>query len=223
MSSKKYYLKYLKQKGIEYFNYITHFLNLIIPVDNQIFGILVQGILPRNVIQSLNIQYSDISIENVQNLRRDVSRDIHDYVPLYFATHTPMLYDVYEKFNYKESIVIIKIDLRIFEKRKYFTDMNIAYPECNFYKNEKDLEKLNWKIINTKKCYTKEYKKYKQAELLVNEVPPSYFKRILFSNEHFLNSYKKFVDELINENKKYDFLKNYLNMMEVDRAEFPII
>ena len=37
----------------------------------------------------------------------------------------------------------------------------------NFYKNEEDLENLDWKIINTQKCYTKKYKKYKQLVLIL--------------------------------------------------------
>lgn len=212
------YILYLKNKGIRYFNYITYASNLVIPYASKVRGILVEGILSRNMVQRRNIPHKDISYRSVQNLRKNVLVDIHDYVPLYFATHTPMLYDVYNKSDDGKFIVVIKIDLRIFEKRAFFTDMNAACKECNFYTKVEDLENLKWDIINERKCYSKLYKKYKQAELLVrNKVPPYYFKKIIFSDEDVLNRYKKIIKW---ESKKIGSLKNYLNKMLVDCEEF---
>ena len=212
------YISYLKNKGIKYFNYITYASNLIISYASKVRGILVEGILSRNMVQRYNIPHKDISYKSVQNLRKNIWSDIHEYVPLYFATHTPMLYDVYNKSDDGKFIVIIKIDLRIFEKRAFFTDMNAAYKECNFYTRIEDLENLKWDIINKRKCYSKQYKKYKQAELLIRKkVPPFYFRKIIFSNEDVMNEYKRIIKW---ESRKVGSLKNYLNKMLVDQGEF---
>lgn len=212
------YVLYLESKGIKYFNYITYATNLV--------SILKNGILSRNIVEQRELSHKDVSFESVQKWRIENFEDIHDYVPLYFATHTPMLYRLY-KTDKGKFIIILKVDLKIFRERAFFTNINVACKEfCegkHLFTEEKDLEKLRWDIINEPRCWSDEYKRYKSAELLIKDkVAPSYFRKIIFSNENTMKTYKDILKWEIKKYKAYN-LRRFLNMMKVDKTEFPII
>lgn len=80
--------KYLKQFGIDHLHYM-------VPIANAPW-ILAIGILSYNKAQAL--PHHSVALWSVQNRRKSkipgTGKQIHDYVPLYFATHTPMQYVV---------------------------------------------------------------------------------------------------------------------------------
>jgi len=100
----------LKEKGVDHLHYIA-------PIENACL-IAAVGIFPHNLAD--RIPHQDFSMRKVQWLRqnRDIpnGKTIHDCVPLYFATHTPMQY-VWTYGNKKgmeplgkENFVLIEID-----------------------------------------------------------------------------------------------------------------
>ena len=80
--------EYLKKFGIYYLRYMA-------PIDN-VPSILATGILSYNLILRMHLNHRDIADDRVQEIRKSIipltKRSIHDYVPLYFGTQTPMQY-----------------------------------------------------------------------------------------------------------------------------------
>ena len=158
-------------------NYITHI--------NNLKSISDRGILSRNKIKDLKLEFTDISWKKVQRLRkgiRGLPKELHDYVPLYFVEDTPMLYKVREEKG-EENIVIIKVNINLLLRDDvYFSDKNCAIQQedVNIYKDIQDLKKLDWDIIMTEKCYSPKYKMFKMAEVLVpDEVSLSSIEKIV--------------------------------------------
>jgi hypothetical protein len=59
-------------------------------------------------------------------------------------------------------------------------DGNAAAEDTNFYCAPFNLSVLDWKIIETRNCYYKEYKRRKAAEVLVPDfVSVAYFSRVV--------------------------------------------
>lgn len=152
---------------IKSLNYITHI--------NNLKSISDRGIVSRNKIKDLKLEFTDISWKKVQRLRKQIRglpRELHDYVPLYFVEDTPMLYKVREEKG-EENIVIIKVNINLLLMDDvYFSDKNCAIQleDVNIYKDIQDLDKLDWKIIMTEKCYSPKYKMFKMAEVLVPDM-----------------------------------------------------
>ncbi|MBU4502268.1 MAG: DUF4433 domain-containing protein [Nanoarchaeota archaeon] len=169
---KKFLSESGEEKIIESLNYITHIDNLKSFAD--------RGILSRNKVEYLNLKFTDISSKEVQRLRNWIEglpRDLHDYVPLYFAENTPMLYKVCEE-NGKENIAIIKVNINLLLRDDvYFSDKNCANKSVRIYKGIQNLDKLRWDKIMAK--YTK-YKMFKMAEVLVPDmISPSSIEKII--------------------------------------------
>lgn len=60
-----------------------------------------------------------------------------------------------------------------------FTDGNAASNETRVYDRLEELAQLDWRVIRTTKCYSKEYKRKKAAEVLaISPVPPRYLRRV---------------------------------------------
>ncbi len=121
-------------KNIEYLFYITHLDNLE--------SILKHNLLSHNDIKRTDISYHDISDEEVQKRRRKresiYGKWLHDYVPLYFNPHNPMLSRI--QIEKKEKIIILGFDKNIMlEDKIVFTNKNAA---TNYVKYEGDIEKL---------------------------------------------------------------------------------
>ena len=104
------YKRFLRRNNIFYLNYITH-------IDN-LNSILTYGILSRNEVKRRSLEFTGLDWKSVQYLRRKVINDIHDFVPLYSATHTPMLYVKCVEEGLQNEIAVLKIDLSILEKEK---------------------------------------------------------------------------------------------------------
>lgn len=164
-------------------------------IDN-IPSILASGILSKN---RLGVRpYRDIANSSVQlhrghrSVRIDNGEetiiDLHDFVPLYFATHTPMQYVNTQGTKYQlprmkqEELVFIEVAaLKVFKiAGVLFTNGNAAKFETQFFSSPTNLDKLAWHIIRTYNCFSEEYKWKKAAEVLVpRKIPTRMFKRIV--------------------------------------------
>ena len=176
----------LDKYGIDHLYYIA-------PVSN-IPSILARGILSFNRVQK--IEHQDFSMRYVQKRREEeipgTGKEIHDYVPLYFATHTPMQRVlIFGTKNKPRSISCIELAFIVLNGSSIFqqpgvifTDGNAASEKTGFYTNLADLEKLDWDIIRRRSGTTRDYKRKKAAEVLVpNFIPVTYFNKIVVFNE----------------------------------------
>lgn len=159
----------LNDFGIEYLYHMTHKSNL----EN----ILQNGLLSHNTAHSRGLTKTDISDERV-NRRRD---RVHNFVPFYFNPKNPMLY---KRKNMQSEIIILCIDRNLLQTDLKFTDGNAASSSTKFYSSIKDLEKLNWSIINSE--YWSDFidgKRIRCSEILIsNEVKTSSIKKIFCFN-----------------------------------------
>ena len=172
----------LRRFGIDYLYYVTL-------VDN-VPSILAGGILSYNKVKK--VPHLSMANQGVQDLRDriipGINKPLHDFVPLFFATHTPMQYKLVFGNKYSggevepRDFVIIKLNApAVFKLPKViFTDGNAATKKTAFYSNLSDLNKLDWHIIHHKKCWGDYYKWKKSAEVLVyGKVPFGCFKQII--------------------------------------------
>jgi len=142
--------------------YITH-------IDN-LESILRNGIFSHKECQKMGIKHIDVSDHGVQKRRKE----FHNYVPLFFATNTPMLYVVLKKFK---EIVLLEINILILSHYKIkFSDGNIASSDTTIFTDLQDLEKLDWGIIlSPYPAYWGEWKRKRSAEVLVpKRIDPKY-------------------------------------------------
>lgn len=119
-----------------------------------------------------------------------------DYVPFYFAGHSPMLYLIrngYQGVTQLPQTDIVYLickfeDIENSELEYIFTDRNAKISVANFYTDKENFENLKWDII-----YSKNWKNddtnlsrqdYKQAEFLIKDhVPVQYIHAIVVKNE----------------------------------------
>ena len=89
---------------------------------------------------------------------------LQDKVPVFFATHQPMLYVQAEK----RTIAHLVITPSVLEHQgTLFTDGNAAARGTRFFSRVEDLSQLDWRVIRTPNCYTPEWKRRKAAEVLL--------------------------------------------------------
>jgi hypothetical protein len=171
------------------FWYITHLYNL--------GSILEHGILSRNWCKRLHIDSYDISDSGVQSRRSE----FHDYVPLYFADNTPMLYNVFD--NLLDYVILLEVNKRVIKyKDVKFSDGNVANIPTKIFSNVADLEdNLDWSTIYSREFpnlhrepWNWDWKRKKMAEVLVpNKVAVSEIKSIHVSSESTYNWVEKVV------------------------------
>ncbi|MCS6804592.1 MAG: DUF4433 domain-containing protein [Blastocatellia bacterium] len=101
-------------------------------------------------------------------------RSLHDYVPLYWVTHTPMQYvvTIRDRRLPQQDLVFFLFDARLILQLPgvWTTDGNAASSETRFYEGTGALTHLDWGILNTPNCFSKEYKRRKCAEVLVPDM-----------------------------------------------------
>jgi len=110
--------------------------------------------------------------------------NLGDYIPFYFAGHSPMLYLIKNGYQgvearRQEDIVFILCD---FDKIKVqslpfiFTDRNAKLKLAKYYTHELDFDQLDWEIIKSKQWNNDlnnlSRQDYKQAEFLVRDHLP---------------------------------------------------
>jgi hypothetical protein len=135
---------------------------------------------------------------------------VNEYVPFYFAVKTPMLYNIHTGYGVPQipqhEIIYLACrtgDIVESNLQWCFTDGNAAKAITEFYRDPKDLEKLDWHSIRTKDFRDDnadgdpDRKRKKHAEFLVKDhVPVAFIKAIFVYNEERF----KFVEALV---KKY--------------------
>ena len=133
-----------------------------------------------------------------------------EYIPFYFAGHSPMLYLIMNGYanvvrRSQIDIVYIVIDFKSVVNNGLdyvFTDRNAKIAVANYYESEHDFNKLNWNTIksknwkNTEDDYEKE--DLKQAEFLIrNHIPISCIHALVVKTPER----KTYFDGLIAENE----------------------
>lgn len=163
------------------------------PMSNVPY-ILAYGILSYNEVKShpdLINNSASIADPFVNNRRHRVvvgGKSLHDYVPLYWATHTPMQYVVTIKERRLDQRDLVFF---VFEAKRVLaipgvvtTDGNAASSETRFFNGKGAIEHLDWGILNTRNCYSREYKRRKCAEVLVpKKIPTSLIGAIVVYDE----------------------------------------
>jgi hypothetical protein len=115
-------------------------------------------------------------------------RSLHDFVPLYWATHTPMQYIVTQggrpELNKELVFFLFDAEELLGLPGIWTTDGNAAHGESNRYESAGAVQHLDDGILNTPDCYSPEFKRKKHAEVLVPDwIPPSYLQRAAVSCE----------------------------------------
>lgn len=175
------------QYGVSGLYHMTHV--------NNLNSILQNGLLSHTKAREDGFMKVDIANNDVNDRRAHPepihNRPIHDYAPLYFNPHNPMLY---VRKDQQESIVIIEFSPTIFLKDGViFSDGNAAVhttatysSKTTFYSDLKDMNKLNWACIHND--YWNDYvdgKRIKCAEVLVPDViERGYITRIHYLKEN---------------------------------------
>jgi hypothetical protein len=178
----------------------------MLPIENVPL-VLALGILAFNKVGSFarrNLSDWAVQMRRASLLISD--RPIHDYVPLYFATHTPMQYRLTESARRtieQKELVFIELDAtRVFQiPGVLFADGNAAAEDTRFYHDLSCLKRLDWHVIHhVRRCQTREYRRRKMAEVLVPEkVPSTCFNRlVVFSGESQL-TIKRLVESHVDE------------------------
>ncbi len=152
----------------------------------SLYSIVSRGIYCRNRAIVENIDSVDISDMQVQSRRRQ----FHQYVNLYFADNTPMLYKVCEK--YSDKVILLELDpVKVIKGKLRFTDGNAASSDTLIYEDIGEFNKLNWAIIKGRGgAFSRDNKRIRSAEvLIVNHVEADSIKCIhVQSSEYKLQS-----------------------------------
>jgi hypothetical protein len=164
------------------------------PIENAAY-IRVFGIFSYNAIRSHPILSAALEERRVQsiadpwvNWRRHCKqvggRSLHDYVPFYWCTHTPMQYVDTIKNNILPQglLVFLVCDANEILKLRgvWTTDGNAASNETEFFEGSAGFDCLDWNILGMQDCWSKEWKRRKMAEVLVPEhVPVKLVKRAI--------------------------------------------
>ena len=97
--------------------------------------------------------------------------DLHDYVPLYWASHTPMQYVVTRRDRILDQSQLVFIRFRTNDILSLpgilTTDGNAASGSTSIHQGTGALDMVDWRIVSTRDCYSTEYKRKKCAEVLV--------------------------------------------------------
>ncbi len=148
------------------------------------------GLIANSSLKRQQINYLDIAHENIQSRRANTSVPcsaggvLHDYVPFYFASRSPMLYAIHKGnvSGYKggqDSVIYLVSDAEIIEAEGLdftFTDGHAVMAYADFYEELKDLDVIDWDLMESKYWYdTPEdpnRKFRRQAEFLIYQFCP---------------------------------------------------
>jgi hypothetical protein len=171
-------------------------------MDN-IPNISVYGILTRNELEGSVLYDESRSVDDrsVNSRRGDIEafgKSLHDYVPLYWATHTPMQYVITratDRITDNELVfIVLRADLVSILNPIVTTDGNAANDDTSFYEGWGAVPYLDESILNCRKCLSKEYKRKKSAEVLVGRtIPPALIEYFAVKSEAAKMAAKKLV------------------------------
>ena len=137
---------------MRYIYHLTH--------KNNFESLLKHNILSKNLIIKKEIEYEDISMKSAQNFRKKKmilcsqgNFSLHNYVPFFFKTTTPML--KYLKYNYSdyENLFFCKASTTsVFKNEKSyfaFSNGNLASPKSlSYYSWKMNKNKIDWDCMN---------------------------------------------------------------------------
>lgn len=189
-------IDFLHTHGVEFIYHMTH-------IDN-VPGILKHGLQAHgNSYQKTDISNQDV---NSRRARREpvYGKRIHDYVPFYFSPRNPMLYVQ----DHEDDIVILAFSASLmYEDGMIFTDGNASVSSTGFYRDLCDLDRLNWRCLNS--AYWPDFrdgKREKMAEVLMpRKVGKSKIAGILCKNKHT----QRKIDQLTNQTTKCLVAQNF--------------
>lgn len=154
----------------KYFFHFTHLENLE--------EVLSNGLLSTNEKREQNIKHLDVASSDIQCTRHEMvvpcgpEGKVHDYVPFYFCSRTPMFLSLIKSRNYDQPYFIsiaVSVD-KLTGENFIFTNKaaNRRYEPPEFYECPTDLDKLNWKSIESRSwgCANDTAKHEKMAEAL---------------------------------------------------------
>ncbi len=187
------------QYGMGHLMYMTH--------TNNIPSILKEGLLSYNAVQTRSVSHTSIADPKIQR-RRGWSNcivdgnlkqlDIHDFVPMFIAKHTPMQYVITTSAPTKGRYAIVRNEDLVFllidpikalqAPGMLIANGNAAANATRFFSAPSGLSEVDWNTIASPneypQCYDWEWKRCKSAEVLVPRcVPIEYFAGIAVYNE----------------------------------------
>lgn len=131
----------------------------------------IQGIRENPDLRGLLPSIADPMVNRRRHRRPLGTKTVHDFVPFYWATHTPMQYVVTVKEDWlpQDQLVFFLCDsvTILHQDGVWTTDGNAANNETQRFEAMGALQHLDHRIIHTRNCYSKEYKRKKMAEVLV--------------------------------------------------------
>lgn len=179
--------------------FVYHFSH----IDN-LPGIVLNGFLANNHA-FFPERHRSIAADGIQGRRAKmvvpcgVGGCVHDYVPLYFGSISPMLLGVINAKNVDQyDILYFEFPIGLVERPDaVFTSAsaNTAAPP-NFYSDPADLEKLDWPAIDSRKWGNLDegFRHRSMAELLIyGQLPVTAAARCVVWNDHI----KKRVEEIV--------------------------
>jgi hypothetical protein len=169
------------------FYHMTHYDNLE--------SILINGLMSHKCVYANKLIKIDISNQTIQNERDRLEivfgKNIQDYVPLYINPQNPMMEsDRVKKFS--SSILLLEVipHILVQEKNTLFSDGNAAQQQTNFYRNQNELENINWQLLQEGKWVNgTESQRIMCSEVLVpNCVEVYYINRIILRDTFILEN-----------------------------------
>jgi hypothetical protein len=181
---------------------IYHFTH----IDN-LEGLMKTGFLAKNNSDFPESEHRSVAAHGIQVRRSKMPVTcgpggvVHDYVPLYFGSVSPMLLSVVNQKNIDQmEIVYFEFPIEMINRDDVvFTDASANTEEPpNFYFDSSDLDKLNWKEIDSKKWSSdnETLKHQRMAEVLMySQLPLQEAQRVVVWSKEV----KKFITELAKE------------------------
>lgn len=167
-------------------------------------SIVARGIYSYERAAGIRPRPTSIADGRVNALREDLlleGRPLHSFVPLYWATHTPMQYVNTQKrlILPPDELIFIEVSNEVLDlDDTWMSDGNATSEATGFYPQRTGAEAVIWEIVDTRDCYSQEYKWRKAAEVLVpDRVPPRYFSRICVRTPRARTQLRKRIDRHI--------------------------
>ena len=221
------------QYGVTYLMYMTH-------TDN-IPNIIKEGLLSYNAVLAKGVLHTSIADPNIQR-RRGRSNcivdgsvkqlDIHDFVPMFIAKHTPMQYVITTSAPTKGRYAIVRNEDLVFllidptkvmqEPGMLIANGNAAANATKFFSTPFGLSEIDWDTIASPneypQCYDWEWKRCKSAEVLVPScVPIEYFGGIAVYNDLARSKLAEFIVNVLGQEADS---KKIVDSIVIDRSYY---
>lgn len=165
---------------------LPKYLYYMAPVTPNAQLILCNGIKPRNLVSGLIPGVRSLADPGVIRLRAKKTIHgvpLHNYVPLYWATHTPMQHNILQNgIVGRDDLVFFVCDSAevLSMLGVLTTDGNAASDSTQFWTGEGASSAIDWRVVAPPNAYSAEYRRKKMAEVLVpNCVPPECFVQVI--------------------------------------------